>query len=207
MKGSLLALTVFVAGALLGVAAGELPGLDSLSVVILYALMLQVGLSIGRSPNFGQVCRSLGPRLLLLPVATVTGTLLGAALAGWLLSRWDVMACMAVGSGMGYYSLSSVLITQLEAPTLGTRLAAELGTIALLSNIFREMMALIGAPLFRRLFGPLAPVAVSGATSADVTLPVILRVSGADMVAVAVFHGLLLDMSVPFFVSLFCAAP
>jgi len=38
----------------------------------------------------------------------------------------------------------------------------------------------------------------------DVILPVITRYSGKEMVPIAIFHGLLIDMSVPFFVSLFC---
>jgi len=40
-----------------------------------------------------------------------------------------------------------VLITQFKEASIGLQLATELGTIALLANIFREMMALLGAPL------------------------------------------------------------
>ena len=54
---------------------------------------------------------------------------------------------MAVGSGFAYYSLSSILITQFKEPSIGLQLATELGTIALLTNIFREMMALLGTPI------------------------------------------------------------
>jgi uncharacterized membrane protein YbjE (DUF340 family) len=39
----------------------------------------------------------------------------------------------------------------------------------------------------------------------DVTLPVITRYSGKDWVFVAIVHGILVDFSVPFFVSLFCS--
>ena len=38
----------------------------------------------------------------------------------------------------------------------------------------------------------------------DVVLPLITRYSGKDMMPVAIFHGILIDMSVPFFVSMFC---
>lgn len=94
--------------------------------------------------------------MLLVPIATVSGTFLFSAMAGLVLSQWSVFDCMAVGSGFAYYSLSSVLITQLKAPSIGTQLATELGTIALLANIFREMTALIGAPLIYKLFGRFA---------------------------------------------------
>ena len=66
------------------------------------------------------------------------------------------------GYGFAYYSLSSILITQFKEPSIGLQLATELGTIALLANIFREMMALLGAPPIRKYFGKLAPISAAG---------------------------------------------
>ena len=142
--------------------------------------------------------------MLLVPIATVCGTFLFSAMAGLILSQWSVFDCMAVGSGFAYYSLSSVLITQLKAPCIGTQLATELGTIALLANIFREMTALIGAPLIYKLFGRFAPISAAGVTSTDILLPSITKYSGQDSIPIAIIHGLLINISVPFFVSLFC---
>ena len=68
---------------------------------------------------------------------------------------------MAVGSGFAYYSLSSILITQFKEPSIGLQLATELGTIALLTNIFREMMALLGTPIIKKYFGKLAPISAA----------------------------------------------
>ena len=87
---------------------------------------------------------------------------------------------------------------------MGIKLATELGTIALLANIFREMMSLVGAPLFRKYFGRLAPITAAGVNSMDVVLPVITRFSGPEVIPVAIFHGILLDVSMPMFVSFFC---
>lgn len=143
--------------------------------------------------------------MLIIPVGTVVGTLLFSALASLLLSRWSVFDCMAVGSGFAYYSLSSILITQFKTPSVGLQLATELGTIALLANIFREMMSLLGAPLIRKYFGKLAPISAAGVNSMDVVLPVITHCSGKEMIPIAILHGILIDMSVPFFVSLFCS--
>lgn len=208
MSGTTAVMCVFVAGCAAGMAinaAGTaMPDLHGASLYILYALMLQVGFGIGCSDNLKKLLSSFSLRLLLFPAATIAGTLVFSALVSLLLARWSVFDCMAVGSGMGYYSLASILIVQLKEPTLGTQLATELGTIALLANIFRELLALAGAPLFNRLFGRLAPISVAGVTSGDVALPSIVRVSGQDMVPIAILHGLLIDFSVPFFISLFC---
>lgn len=206
MKGSLLVLVFFLIGCLLGIA--DMLPLDklqgNLTLYILYALMLQVGISIGCSKNLKSIVSQLRPKFLLIPLATILGTLLFSALASLLLSRWSVFDCMAVGSGFAYYSLSSILITQFKEASLGLQLATELGTIALLSNIFREMMTLLGTPLLCKYFGKLAPISAAGVNSMDVVLPMITRYSGSDMLPVAILHGLLIDMSVPFFVSFFC---
>ena len=206
MKGSLLVLVFFLIGCLLGIA--DMLPLDklqgNLTLYILYALMLQVGISIGCSKNLKSIVSQLRPKFLLIPLATILGTLLFSALASLLLARWSVFDCMAVGSGFAYYSLSSILITQFKEASLGLQLATELGTIALLSNIFREMMALLGTSLLCKYFGKLAPISAAGVNSMDVVLPMITRYSGSDMLPVAILHGLLIDMSVPFFVSFFC---
>ena len=205
MKNSIIVFLFFCAGCLLGF-SGEIK-LDAhhISLYILYALMLQVGISIGSNKNLKQIVRQIRLKTLVIPLATIIGTLLFSALASLLLSRWSVFECMAVGSGFAYYSLSSILITQFKEPSIGLQLATELGTIALLSNIIREMMALLGSPLIEKYFGKLAPISAAGVNSMDVVLPAITRYSGKEMIPVAILHGILIDFSVPLFVSFFCS--
>ena len=207
MKGSLLVVGFFFLGCLLGW-FGWLPAFireNDLSVYVLYLLMFQVGLSIGSDKQLKQILRNIRPRLLCVPLATIVGTLSFTALASLLLSRWGVFDCLAVGSGFAYYSLSSILITQLKEPSLGAQVAAELGTSALMTNIIRELFALLGAPLFMRYFGRLAPICAGGATTMDTTLPIITRYCGNEWVFVSLFHGFLVDFSVPFLVTFFCS--
>ena len=204
MKNNLIVLAIFGIGCLAG--AGFQPEADmhNWSLCILYVLMLQVGIGIGSNRSLQQELKKLSPKMLLVPAATITGTLAFSAAASQLLSQWSVFDCMAVGSGFAYYSLSSILITQFKEPSIGLQLATELGTIALLSNIIREMMSLVGAPLIRKYFGQLAPISAAGVNSMDVLLPSITRCSGKEVMPIAIFHGILIDLSVPFFVNLFC---
>lgn len=207
MKGSLLVVGFFVLGCLIG-GSGWLPdamGETDFTEYVLYLLMFQVGLGIGSDKKLKEILKSIRPRLLLVPLATIGGTLAATALVSLLISRWSLFDCLAVGSGFAYYSLSSILITQLKEPALGVQMATELGTVALIANIIREIMALLGAPLFVRYFGRLAPICAGGATTMDTTLPVITRYSGKDLVFVSIFHGILVDFSVPFLVSFFCS--
>ena len=195
MIGSIIVVGFFILGCLLGW-VGLLPDwiMDAdLSMYVLYALMFQVGLSIGSDKKLKDILRSIRPKLLLVPLATISGSLLFAALISLVISRWSVFDCLALGSGFAYYSLSSILITQLKEPSLGIQIASELGTIALIANIIREIFALLGAP-----------ICAGGATTMDTTLPIITRYCGNDLVFVSIFHGILVDFSVPFLVSFFC---
>ena len=204
MKGTLCVIGSFAIGCLAGHLCGTDMGAQDISLIALYALMLQVGISIGSNKGLKDIVASIRPQNLILPVGTIVGTLVFSAAASLVLSRWSVFDCLAVGSGFAYYSLSSILISQLKEPTLGVQLASELGTVALMANIFREMFTLLGAPLFVRYFGRLAPICAGGATTMDTTLPVITRYAGNDLVFVSILHGILVDFSVPFLVSFFC---
>ena len=207
MKGSLIVVASFALGCLLGW-SGQMPTFllsEELTTYVLYLLMFQVGLSIGSDKKLKEILSSIRPKLLWVPLATIVGTLSAVACVSLRLPRWSLFDCLAVGSGFAYYSLSSILITQLKEPTLGVQLATELGTIALMANIIREIMALLGAPLFVRYFGRLAPICAGGATTMDTTLPIITRYSGKDLVFISIFHGILVDFSVPFLVSFWCS--
>ncbi|WP_129650575.1 LysO family transporter [Alistipes senegalensis] len=194
--GSLVIVAFFVAGCVVGLFAPfDLAG-SRVSAYVLYALMFCVGITLGNDRTLAGRVRRLDPRLALLPVATAVGTLAGAALAAPLLAEWSLTDSLAVGAGFGYYSLSSIFIADFRGP--------ELATIALLCNVMREIFTLLAAPLVARWCGPLAAVSIGGATTFDTTLPIITQAAGRPYAVVSVFHGCVLDFSVPFLVTFFC---
>ena len=191
MRNSLYILLFFAAGVLFGY-TGWLPAsvTDSdASTYALYLLMLLVGISIGADSRSLLVIKQQGARLLLLPAATIAGTFAGVLPVALLLNSVSIPEGLAVGAGFGYYSLSSIIITQLHSESLGV--------IALLSNIIREITTLLLAPLMVLWFGRLAPVASAGATSMDTTLPIITTASGKEFAIIALFHGIVLTILVP----------
>lgn len=162
----------------------------------LYALMALVGVSLGRDERMGDILRTLRPRTLLLPLATACGTLLGSALA-CLAVDYGLTDCLAVGSGFVYYSLSSVIISMSKG--------ADLGAVALMANMTRELLTFAAAPLLVRFLGPAYLISCGGASTMDSTLPTVVRHAGAQWTFVSIVHAMLLDFSVPFLVPFFCS--
>ncbi|WP_300739049.1 lysine exporter LysO family protein [uncultured Alistipes sp.] len=197
LKGSLTIVAFFVAGCVAGWAFEPDMKSSSVSSWVLYVLMFCVGASLGNDRTLPARVRQLDRRLTLLPVATALGTLLGAALAAPLLGGCRLTDTLAVGAGFGYYSLSSIFIADLRG--------AELATVALLCNILREIFTLLAAPAVARRFGPLAAVSIGGATTFDTTLPVITQAAGRPYAVVSIYHGCVMDFSVPFLVTFFCS--
>ncbi len=199
MKSSLIIVGFFVLGIVCGL-YHWLPDVvmqSDISFYVLCALMFFVGMSVGSNTSALKSFKKLNPRLALLPLMTIVGTLAGCSIVALLLPHRSLADCLAVGSGFGYYSLSSIFITRYCGP--------ELGMVALLANIVREVFTLLGAPLLVRYFGPLSPISVGGATTMDTTLPIITRCSGNDFVILSIFHGFIVDFSVPFLVTFFCS--
>lgn len=199
MKSSIIIIGFFIAGILIGRIHAMPLTLDAneLSLAILYALIFFVGVSIGSDNSVLSQVRSLSPRIALLPAMSLLGTMAGSVVVAFAIGKHSIAEWLAIGSGMGYYSLSSVIITEYHG--------AELGAIALLSNITREIITLIGTPLLYRIFGKLAPIAAGGATAMDTTLPIISRTCGAQYAPVSIYCGMATDFSVPFLVTLFCS--
>lgn len=197
MKQSLIYLLLFALGVILAL-WGHIPDVllkDDISKWILYGLLFFVGVQIGSGKNMLTAVKRFGFKIALVPIATTVGTFAGAALTSLLLPERSLIDCLSVGAGFAYYSLSSILISEFRG--------AELGTVALLANIMREFIVLVFTPWMVKYFGKLSPICAGGATTMDTTLPMITKYSGSDYVVVALFHGMIIDFSVPLWVSFF----
>jgi len=195
MKASLIIVFFFVLGILLGQVNLNWNNfyVADLMQYSLYLLMLFVGLSFGSDPRIKDILKSAKPRLLLIPLTTIIGTFAGIALYTIIFHEIAPKDAFAIGSGFGYYSLSSILIAEFSG--------SEIAIIALVSNVMREILTLVFAPQIAKYFGKIAPIASGGATSMDTTLPVIVRVSGNDYLIASLLNGIILTICVPFIIS------
>jgi uncharacterized membrane protein YbjE (DUF340 family) len=163
--------------------------LDAAIMGLLFLLVFGVGLDIGARGDSWIRLRRLGPRLVAVPVASIIGSLCGVALVSSLVWGLPWRVSCALGSAFGWYSLSGPLLTHFAGP--------DIGAIAFLSDVIRELTALLMIPFVARNIGGPEAVALGGATSMDTTLPLISQVTEGSAAPLAFAHGMLVGLVVP----------
>ena len=175
---------------------GLVPLLGGATHYILLAVLFGVGLELGHTKGLISRLRRVAPVALLLPLTSGLGSLAGGLLGGLLIGG-GVYAGLSIGAGFGWYSLSSVIIADFAG--------AELAALAFLTNVFRELIAIMTMPgLFRKGFG-LAALTPGGATTMDTTLAIVSRMSDQETTIIAFYHGLSLSLMVPLLVPFLAA--
>jgi uncharacterized membrane protein YbjE (DUF340 family) len=199
VKGSLIIVAFFAGGVGIGL-LGTSGMAEGWTAWALYPLMVLIGVEVGADERSLAAVRKAGAKVLLVPLAVALGSLVGAAALWPVLSGSMSMShLLSVGAGFGYYSLSSVIISKHGY--------SDIAAVALMSNMTREIVTLVGTPLMARWFGRLAPVASGGATAMDTTLPIITEHSGHAFLIVALVSGFVLTMLVPILVPLLLGIP
>lgn len=158
-------------------------------------LLFCSGMTVGFNKSILLNIRYHGIRILILPLCTVVCVLLANVLLWLCYLDIPLYQALTLASGFGYYSLSSALVEEL--------FSAELGGLILLVNMILEICALLIAPLFAWLAGPLAPIAVAGVSAMDICLPVIMRTSGKEYFIYAIAHGISMELLSPLCIYLF----
>lgn len=195
---AVIALVGGVACGLLGWDQGIIALLTDNSDYILYVLMFLMGISVGLNKGLVRRIRAYNVRIFLIPVGIVIGSLVGGAVCAPILGM-PLRETMVVASGLGWYSLSGVMLTELGGATLGS--------IAFLSNLMREILSFFCIPWVAKHLNYFCCIAPAGATSEDTTLPMMIRYTDEETVVLSVFNGVLCSAVVPFLLRIFWQLP
>ena len=169
---------------------------DTLDLILMSALDVMIfiaGIEIGSNRGILKRICNLHSALLALaiPLAVACGSICGALLLGHIagLSAYD---SLLVGGGLGWYSFSSVVISAMYS--------TEIGTVAFLANMMREISGFFLIPLLVRVdkFLALAP---SGAATMDSGLPVVIKYTNLHVGMYSFINGLVLTLIVPVLIS------
>lgn len=169
---------------------------DTLDLILMSALDVMIfiaGIEIGSNRGIlKRICNVHSALLALaIPFAVACGSICGALLLGHIagLSAYD---SLLVGGGLGWYSFSSVVISAMYS--------TEIGTVAFLANMIREISGFFLIPLLVRVHKFLA-LAPSGAATMDSGLPVVIKYTNLHVGMYSFVNGLVLTLIVPVLIS------
>ncbi|MGL4392406.1 MAG: lysine exporter LysO family protein [Fusobacteriaceae bacterium] len=190
-------------GILVSVASGIIFGLffkipflvKNIDIVIdigLCLLLFFVGLDMGKNNFSFSHLKKFGKRIWFLPLTVILGTYIGATFASFFVTE-TIGEVFAVASGFGWYSFSAVEIAKRNP---------ELGSLAFLVNVFRELISIFMIPFVAKKIGDFEAVSLAGAPAMDVTLPIIDKYTNSDIAGVSFFTGFIISILVPVLVPL-----
>lgn len=160
----------------------------------LFALILLVGIDLGLNRHVFKDLKKHGLIILIIPLSVIAGSFFGGVLVSMVYGM-PLNKASAVAAGYGWYSLSGILLTKLDGP--------ELGTIAFLTNTFRELIAIVTIPIIAKRMNVYTTIAPAGAAAMDSVLPVIARCTTPEVAAISFVSGAILSSLVPILVPFF----
>lgn len=163
----------------------------------LYLLLFLVGLDLGRQEGMLSSVRQAGLRVVLVPLAVMVGTFTATALAGLLLPLGP-KDCVAAAAGFGWYSL---------APTLLAPYSLSVSAVAFLSNVMREIFAIITIPIVAKYVGYVECASLPGAAAMDTVLPVVVGATHERITIYSFTSGVVLSLAVPLLVPAIVTLP
>ncbi|MDY4800761.1 MAG: lysine exporter LysO family protein [Fusobacterium mortiferum] len=190
MLGIIISVIIGILGGLFFKNGFILENIDSFISLGLFLLLFFVGMDIGNNNEVFNQLRNMSKKILLLPIITILGSLIGGAIASYFISL-SLGESIAISSGMGWYSFSAIELSKINA---------HLGGVAFLSNVLREFSAILFIPFIAKKIGSYESVATAGATAMDSVLPVINKSNPPDVAIIAFYSGLVITVIVPILV-------
>lgn len=190
MLGIIISVIIGILGGLFFKNGFILENIDSFISLGLFLLLFFVGMDIGNNNEVFNQLRNMSKKILLLPIITILGSLIGGAIASYFISL-SLGESIAISSGMGWYSFSAIELSKINA---------HLGGVAFLSNVLRELSAILFIPFIAKKIGSYESVATAGATAMDSVLPVINKSNPPDVAIIAFYSGLVITIIVPILV-------
>lgn len=166
----------------------------SLTDISLIILLFFIGFDIGNNRESLKALLKADKLALIVPIGTILGTLFGGYVVS-LITSLSANEGLAISAGFGWHSLSAVLLAETKG--------SDIGAIAFLSNVFRETLTLVAVPFLVKIVGPYASVGAGGATTMDVTLPVLEKYAGKRAAIIGFINGIILSTLVPMIIPLF----
>lgn len=160
---------------------------------LLLIFMFLIGLDLAYSP----LDRSwLNWKIMLVPIGCIFGSLAGAFFTAAIVKDISLKDLIMLSQGYGFYSMTGIVVTELKS--------AELGSIALMNDLFREIIAIVLMYSIGWRY-PRSAISSAAATAMDVTLPMVKQACGNEFIPHAMVSGFILSILAPILVSVLAA--
>ena len=156
-------------------------------------LLFSVGIDLGSNKEIFKNLKNVGFKILIVPAGTIIGSLVGGIVCSFIF-HIDLFGSLAIASGLSWYTLSAIIITPISS---------ELGTVAFLSNVFREVIAFVTIPFIAKHVGYLETIAAGAAISMDTGLPMITKNTNQEVAVISFISGVILSLAVTVLVPIF----
>lgn len=197
MLGIITAILIGVISGLLFKSFFLLETVDIFIKLGLCLLLFFVGIDIGNYKDLIKSLKKIKKKVIFLPITTILGSLFGGFISSLFLSL-SSSETIAISSGMGWYSFSAIELAKIDA---------NLGALAFLANVFRELLAILLIPFIAKYLGGYEAISCAGAPAMDSLLPFINRNTPASMAIVSFYSGLIITFVIPillpFLISIF----
>ncbi|WP_296027295.1 lysine exporter LysO family protein [uncultured Aggregatibacter sp.] len=166
------------------------------STYVLVVLIFCVGIQL-RNNGISICSVFFNQRGMITGAIFVLMSLLGGIIGAQVLNV-PIVQGLAVSSGLGWYSLSSVTLNNAWGPIWGS--------IAFFNDLSRELMSLFIVPLFMQHYRSTA-IGYTGATAIDCTLPIIQKAGGVEVLPLAFSFGFITNIAPPILLVFFTSVP
>ncbi|MFB6349597.1 lysine exporter LysO family protein [Moraxella sp. ZJ142] len=157
------------------------------TTVLLMLLLFLVGISL-KGSGVGLKQALIDKRGLQISAVFMLCTTASGAVFALIFDDVSPYQGLALASGYGWYSLSGTIMTDAYG--------AVWGSVALLNDLAREVLALIFIPWVMR-YSPSAAIGLGGVTSLDFTLPTILQSGGTHIMPTVISFGFITNVVSP----------
>lgn len=156
-------------------------------------LLFFVGIDLGSNKDIFANLKTVGFKILIVPAATIVGSLTGGIVCS-IIFKMDMFGALAIASGMSWYTLSAIIITPVSS---------QLGAVAFLTNVFREILAFVSIPFIAKHIGYLETIAAGAAISMDTGLPMVTKNTNQEVAVISFISGVIISLSVTVLVPIF----
>lgn len=186
---------LLISSVALGILLGyfvNIPIPENLITILLMVLVFSVGIDIGSEEKILLKIKSSLKVIFVQTFLVIIGSLVFGGFVSFF-TELNFKEALGAAAGMGWYSLSGVMISSMYSPFLGA--------VAFLSNVFREIMGILLIPLYAK-FSEYGAIGIAGAPAMDTLLGVVSKSVKKEKILISFGQGVILSILIPVLITL-----